>query len=166
MRHWYWPYILVKAYSRLLSLSLSVAGTAAAKPARRAAAATPLATAAPSASTKTGRGTTSFAAQDFRLNPNRSLPSLRAGRQRQQPPPESLLSVWQGSRPLKACPQSPVLVERRHRSLLAPLPPPPPPRPPRPTDTEAASGGTRHKPSSLTGEELNQRQEGTIRGLS
>lgn len=156
----------MKAYSRLLSLSLSVAGTAAAKPARRAAAATPLATAAPSASTKTGRGTTSFAAQDFRLNPNRFPPSLRAGRRLQPPPPGSLQSVWLGSRPLKVCPQSPVLVERRHQSLLAPPPLPPPPRPPRPTDTEAASGETRHMPSSLTGEELNQRQEGTIRGLS
>lgn len=151
---------------------LSVAGIVAAKLARRAAAATPLATAAPSASIKTGRGITSSAAQDSRLNPNQFLPSLQAGQpqqpQRRQQQPGCLPRVWPGSRPPTVCPQSPVLVERRRRSPLAPPLLPPPPRPLRPTDTRRWRTSVENMSPTLflNGEELNQQQEGTICGLS
>lgn len=121
-------------YNIFLSPTLcSVAGTAGAKPARRAAAATPPATAAPSASIKTGRGTTSSAAPDFRLNPSPFPPSPRAAQRRRRQP--ACLPAWPvGSRRLIAPPRRPVLEERR-----LPSPPGPPPllprrRPQRPTD--------------------------------
>lgn len=117
----------------ICSFFLSVAGTVAAKLARHAAAATLLVTAAPSASTKTGRGITLSAAQDFRLSPSPFLPSLQAGQLSQQP--GCLLLVWPGSRPLTVCPQSLVLVERRLRLLLAPPLLLLPPQPLRPMDT-------------------------------
>lgn len=111
---------------------LSVAGTAVVKPVRHAAVATPLATAAPSASIKTGRGITSSAAQDFRLSPNLCRPSLQAEQQQQL---GCLLWVWLGSRPQTAFHLSPALVERRQRSLLARPLRPPQLQPPKPTDT-------------------------------
>lgn len=148
------------------SFLFSVAGIVAAKLARRAVAAMPPATVAPSVSTKTGRGTTSSVAQDFRLSPNRSLPSLRAGsplwQQRQQL--GRLLLACQVSRAPTACLQSPVQVERRLPSPLAPPPPPHPPRSLKPTDTRRRR--TLFVNASpvlfLNGEEL----KGTICGLS
>lgn len=101
---------------------------------RHAAVATPLATAAPSASIKTGRGTTSSAAQDFRLSPNLCRPSLQAEQQQQQQL-GCLLWVWLGSRPQTAFHLSPALVERRQRSLPPRPLRPPQLRSPKPTDT-------------------------------
>lgn len=112
----------------------SAAGTAAVRRARPAAVATPLATAAPSASIKTGRGTTSSAAQDFRLSPNLCRPSLQAEQQQQQQQGR-LLWVWLGPRPQTALRPSPAPVERRQQSLLDPPLRPPRPQPPKPTDT-------------------------------
>lgn len=126
-------------FNILLLLLLSVAGIVAVKPARRAAAATLLATAAPSASTKTGSGITSSAVQDFKRNPNRFLPSRQPGSllwQQQQPHPGFL----PGSRPLTVRRQFPVLVGKSPPLFLAPPPPPPQPQPPRPTDTRRRRG--------------------------
>lgn len=115
---------------------VSVAGTAVAKLARRAAAATPLATVGLSASTKTGRDITSSAAQDFRLNPNRYLQAeWPPWLQQRRPPPSCLPLVWLGSKFLTACLQSAVQVGRRLQSLRVHPLPPPLPRPLRRTDT-------------------------------
>lgn len=114
---------------------LSVAGTAVVKLVRRAAVATPLATVAPSASIKTGKGTTSSAAQDFRPSPSLCRPSLQAEQQQQQQQLGCLLWVWLGSRPQTTFHLSPAPVERRQPSLPALQLRPPQLLPPKLTDT-------------------------------
>lgn len=152
-----------------LSSLISVAGTVVAKLARRAAAATPLATVGLSASTKTGRGITSSAAQDFRLNPNRYLQAeWLPWLQQHRPPPSCLLLVWLGSKFLTVCLQSAVQVGRRLQSLRVHPLPPPLPRPLRRTDTRRQRTLAVHVSPTLfkNREELKQQHEGTICGLS
>lgn len=144
---------------------LSVAGTVAVKQARRAAVATPLATVAPSASIKTGRDTTSSAAQAFRLSPNLCPPSLQAEQRRQRwqwrQQLGCLLWHWPGSRPQTAFRLSPAPVERRQRLLLAPPRHPPQPQPPKPTDTRRQRTSDVNRPASpvFTGKEYSRREQ-------
>lgn len=127
---------------------LSVAGTVAVKQARRAAVATPLATVAPSASIKTGRGTTSSAAQAFRLSPNPCPPSPQAEQRRRRQQLGCLPWDWLGSRPQTAFRLSPAPAERRQRLLLAPPRRPPQPQPPKPTDTRRQRTSDVNRPAS------------------
>lgn len=101
--------------------SVRAAGTVDVKLARRAAAATQLATAAPSASTRTGRSTTTSADRPSRPSSSRPA-SSREGSPAQRPPllsapPPALRAAGPGV--------------RRQRHLLLPLahPPPAPPHP-------------------------------------